>query len=58
MIKNNRSSSTKFSVQQLISCDYDSNKGLEGCRGGEIIKAFETIVVCYYNGRKELKCLH
>ena len=54
MIKNNRSSSTKFSVQQLISCDYDSSKGLEGCRGGEIIKAFETIVVCYFNGRKEL----
>ena len=33
----------KFSVQQLISCDYNSSKNLDGCQGGALCNAFSSI---------------
>ena len=33
----------QLSPQQLISCDYNPAKSLDGCRGGSLKEAFETI---------------
>ena len=35
----------EFSVQQLISCDYNPSESLFGCQGGALFSAFISIVV-------------
>ena len=35
----------EFSVQQLISCDYNPSETLFGCQGGALFNAFSTIKV-------------
>ena len=38
----------EFSVEQLISCEYNPSKSLDGCQGGALISVFDGIKVWRY----------
>lgn len=46
-----------LSSQQLISCDMNPSIGLNGCKGGELLNALQTLKTVSGRGKGELYCI-